>query len=267
LVHRRLRAIYRTRICPGLIAIVLVVAGLSVAAGDAGAANTRVSITDFSWSKNPEIDLGERVTWDWLGPDLAHSVTGQGPNGFVDSDPGVSMPSHRAGHTFTVEFDQPGTYSFACKIHPIVRGTVTVSDTPGDPESDPGPQPPLNIDDEPPFLTDVAPRTTRLGPRGRGAGFRFAVDEVATADLEYWRITGKGFSRKVRFAGFSRWRTYIGYNDVRYGARTANFAARPGRYLARLRVTDDWNNIAGPVEFRFEITKPRKPKKKKKPRR
>ena len=116
----------------------------------AAAGNTRVSIANYAWS-NPQvhIDLGEKVTWDWLGPDLAHSVTGDLAQRLQwDSDPGTDAPAHRAGDTFTLQFNQPGTYVFQCKLHSFVRGEVIVSDAPGDPNSDPGPQPPLNIDVE-----------------------------------------------------------------------------------------------------------------------
>lgn len=255
----------RLRVRPGLpgcslvLALVLAVVGLLSFAGAAEAANTRVSITDFRWSQDPTIDLGERVIWDWLGPDTAHSVTGRGPGGRqVDSDPATSFPQHRVGDSFEVSFDQPGTFTFACKIHSAVRGTVTVSDIPGDPGSDPGPQPPLFFDDRPPFLSEVTPKQTRLGPRGRGGGLSFGVDERATADLEYWRLPVPGSPGAPRFAGISVWRTFIGFNRFRYASRTKAFPARPGRYEARLRVTDPSGNITGPVTFRFEIRAPKK---------
>lgn len=257
MVHCRLRGRFGLAVHFVVMVLALTLVGLSVLAGTAESANTRVSITDFRWSQNPSIDLGERVIWDWLGPDTAHSVTGQGPSGrFVDSDPDSPFPKHRAGDTFELEFDEPGTFTFACKIHPVVRGTVSVSDLPGDPNSDPGLQPPLFIDDQPPFLSEVTPQPTRLGFRGRGGGLRFAVDERATADLEYWRLPPRRSGQRPRFAGFSVWPTFIGYNRVRYAARTTNFLARPGLYQARFRVTDDDGNIAGPVTFRFEIAAP-----------
>ena len=64
----------------------------------ASATNTRVSIANYAWS-NPQvqINLGEKVTWDWLGPDLAHSITGISANDLQwDSDPGKSVPMHQA---------------------------------------------------------------------------------------------------------------------------------------------------------------------------
>ncbi len=58
--------------------------------------NTRVSIANYAWS-NPavHINLGEKVTWDWLGPDLAHSVTGISAN---DTRLGL-RPRHRRAPT------------------------------------------------------------------------------------------------------------------------------------------------------------------------
>ena len=63
------------------------------------AANTRVSISNYAWAPaQVHIDLDEKVTWDWLGPDLAHSVTGTSANARQwDSDPNTDAPYHSAG--------------------------------------------------------------------------------------------------------------------------------------------------------------------------
>ena len=254
----------RKRTCPGLLALLLTVLGFSLLADDAGAANTRVSIGGFEWSKDPGIDLGEKVIWHWVGPDTAHSVTGIGPGGLkVDSDPMVSTPNHPVGDTFEYTFDQPGTYSFACKLHRSVGGTVSVSETTGDPQSDPGPAPEVFWDEEPPQLDEVVPLSTVLRPGGQGADLAFAVGEVGIADAEYYRLVRQGTGKRARwvrrYAGFSEWPTYIGYNVVRYGAKSSSFSAVPGRYVGLLRVTDGSNNVAGPVEFQFKIAAPKKP--------
>ena len=72
-----------------------------------------------------------------------------------DSDPQTDAPSHRLGDSFTLQFTQPGTYSFLCKLHASVRGEVTVSGMPGNPDSDPGPQAPLRLDVKRPTLGAV----------------------------------------------------------------------------------------------------------------
>jgi len=217
----------------------------------AGAVNTRVSIFNYAWSQ-PEVhvDLGEKVTWDWLGPDLAHSVTGISPNDLQwDSDPGTDAPAHRAGDSYTLQFTEPGEYFFQCKLHAAVRGEVIVSDVPGDPNSDPGPQPPLNLDLKAPTLGSMTLAKQRVrGPNG--IGFSAQISERGSLDAEYYRFNSKG--RRV-YNGFKTWRAFIGVNHLRLGARWKHFRARPGRYLAVLKATDKAANESKPLRKRFTI--------------
>ena len=80
-----------------------------------------------------ELDLGEHVTWYWVGPDTMHSVTGDvAERARIDSDAGNGLPHHPIGDSYRVDFDNPGTYDLAsASCTASVRGTVTVSDTPG----------------------------------------------------------------------------------------------------------------------------------------
>ncbi|HEU5251741.1 MAG TPA: plastocyanin/azurin family copper-binding protein [Solirubrobacterales bacterium] len=217
----------------------------------AGAANTRVSIANYAWSQpRVSLDLGEKVTWDWLGPDLAHSVTGISANSLRwDSDAGTDAPAHRAGDSFTIQFGEPGEYLFQCKLHAAVRGEVVVSDVPGDPGSDPGPQPPLNLDLKPPTLGSLSlPKRRARG--GGGLGFSVQISERGRLDAEYYRFNSKG--RRI-YNGFETWRAFIGINHLRLGARSKHFRARPGRYLAVLRATDEAANESKPLRRRFTI--------------
>ncbi len=226
-------------------------AGLAVSAPPALALNTRVEIANYRWS-SPEvhIDLGEKVTWDWLGPDLAHSVTGISANDLEwDSDPGTDAPDHRAGDEYTLQFSQPGTYYFQCKLHAFVRGEVVVSETPGNPLSDPGPQPPLNIDVTPPTLGGIAlARARTQGTNGIATSAH--ISERGTLDAEYYRLNSKG--RRV-YNGYRVWKTFIGINHFKLGARWKHFRARPGRYVAMLRATDESANTSKPVTKAFTI--------------
>lgn len=217
----------------------------------AGAANTRVSIANYAWSRpQVRVDLGEKVTWDWLGPDLAHSVTGVSANDLQwDSDPGTDAPAHRAGDSFTLQFDQPGEYFFQCKLHAAVRGEVIVSDVPGNPTSDPGPQPPLNLDLKAPTLGALSMPKQRTDGHG-GLGFSVQISERGSLDAEYYRFNSKG---KRVYNGFERWKAFIGVNHLRLGARGKHFRARPGRYLAVLRATDEAANESKPLRRRFAI--------------
>jgi plastocyanin len=219
----------------------------------AAALNTRVSIANYAWSnREVHVDLGEKVTWDWLGPDLAHSVTGISANELGwDSDPGTDAPAHRAGDSFTLQFTQPGTYLFQCKLHASVRGEVVVSGVPGDPNSDPGPQPPLNIDVKPPTLGSVALAKQQVKGT-RGFGFSLQVSERGGLDAEYYRLGSKG--RRV-FNGYETWKTFIGINHLTLARRGKHFRARPGRYEVVLRASDEAANESKQVRKRFEIVR------------
>jgi plastocyanin len=217
----------------------------------AAALNTRVSIANYAWSQpRVNIDLGEKVTWDWLGPDLAHSVTGISANALQwDSDAGTDAPAHRAGDGFTLQFTAPGEYFFQCKLHAAVRGEVIVSDVPGNPDSDPGPRAPLNLDLRPPTLGSLA--LARQSTNGQeGIPFSAHLNERGRLDAEYYRLGPKG--RRV-FNGYKTWKTFIGINQLRLGARWGHFRARPGRYLAVLRATDEAANESKPLRRRFTI--------------
>lgn len=231
----------------------LVCTAFLVAAPGAPALNTRVSIANYAWSSpTVQIDLGEKVTWDWLGPDLAHSVTGISANDLGwDSDPGTDSPSHRAGDGFTLQFTQPGAYLFQCKLHASVRGEVVVSATPGNPSSDPGPRPPLNLDVKAPTLGGIVLAKPRF--RGtRGIPFSAQISERGRLDGEYYRLNAKG---KRTYNGYRVWKTFIGINHLALGARWKHFKARPGRYEVVLRATDTANNVSKPIRKRFEIVR------------
>lgn len=236
----------------GMTAFALLLAAVLVLAPAAGATNTRVSIAYYKWSQREvHIDLGEKVTWDWLGPDLAHSVTGISTNDQQwDSDPKTDAPYHRAGYSYTLQFNEPGTYIFQCKLHPVVRGEVVVSDVPGDPNSDAGPQPPLNVDGTPPKLSgvDLGKHRTK---GGGGVPLTVRVSEKGHLEAQYYRLGPKG---RRAYAGFARWKTKAGVNRLKLGARWKHFEALPGSYEAVLRASDGSANQSKPVTRGFAIS-------------
>ena len=190
------------------------------------------------------------MTWDWLGPDLAHSVTGISPNDLQwDSDPGTDAPEHAPGDSYTIAFSQPGTYPFQCKLHAFVRGEVVVSSNPGIPGSDPGPQAPLRVDVVKPTLGKVKLKRTRFRGGG-GVGATARISERGTLEADYYRINSKG---KRVFNGYGTWKAFIGINHLTLAGRSKHFKARPGRYLAVLRATDLSQNSSKPVTKRFAI--------------
>jgi plastocyanin len=286
LVHRRLTS--GTTLAFRLALAVLATAVLIAAfASPAAANNTRVSIANFAWSnKTPHIDLGESVIWSWTGPDTQHSITGQPPTtpdfgtGLTndatqwDSDPTTNYPNHFPGDEYKVTFDHPGTYLFVCKVHQSVRGTVTVSDTPGDPNSDPGPAPPINFDTDPPNLTDyfftndgVSPAPPFVGPKGKGIGYSFSVNEAGRASADYYRVVKRGKGKKKRkrkvklFQGYTEWNNvHVGINTVRFARRSKTFKPVPGKYVAYFRVEDNEYNSTKDITVRFTINGKKKKK-------
>jgi plastocyanin len=91
-------------------------AGALLLPAGAAAQNTRVTISNYEWSiKEVHINLDEKVDWEWIGPDLMHSVTGVSPNAVQwDSDPGTGAPMHQAGDEYIIQFTEPGEYLFQC---------------------------------------------------------------------------------------------------------------------------------------------------------
>lgn len=239
MVHRRL-----TLALAGLAAIVFATPAL--------AANRRIAIGHYRWS-SPEVqvDLGEHVTWYWIGPDTMHSVTGtSADDAGIDSDPGRDMPDHDIGDSFQVTFNTPGTYTFQCKLHSSVRGTVVVSPTPGDPSDEVDPVPQSHVDLRPPYMDDLGLDSTRL-TGSRGTFLHFGVDEAGTVAADIYRITTR--KHRKRFTGWRQWKTHVGLNHLRFGNRSRHFRPKPGDYVAKIRATDESNNTTRPSGLRFSV--------------
>jgi plastocyanin len=228
----------------GMLAVLIV-------APAAHATNQRVSISNYQWSdEDVNVDLGENVTWYWTGPDVVHSVTGEAPNATgIDSDPGNNFPNHPVGDDFGVGFSEPGVYRFHCKLHPSVRGQVTVSDTPGNPAGQPAqPVPPNNVDTKAPRIRELSLAEKEF--RGRGTQLHFSLGEKSKMDAEYYRIDKDG---EREFAGWDKWKAYIGLNQIRFGRRAEHFRPEPGRYVADLTAIDHDNNTSPPRAVHFRI--------------
>ncbi len=222
----------------------------AAAAPAARAADAKIAIGHYKWSRPVvHVDLGQRVTWYWVGPDTMHSVTGITPNDQgVDSDPETNEPEHRIGDHFRVSFSHPGIYQFQCKLHPIVHGEVIVSDTPGNPADDPDPIPKPSVDLMRPTLSGLF-----LTPRGAGLSgttLHYSLDDVSLVDAEIWHAS-KG--ERGRYAGWQQFHGHIGFNEVRFAARGRHFVPRPGRYIAYLTPTDPYNNVGRTKTLHFTV--------------
>lgn len=233
-------------------ALVAAAAALGVN-GTARAADVKVAIGHYRWSQPVvHIDLGQHVTWYWVGPDVMHSVTGISANDAGDdSDPNNSQPDHKLGSHFQLSFSQPGVYEFQCKLHPVVRGEVIVSDTPGNPLDDPDPVPKLNVLLIRPTLTQIflsSPRVTRAGTT-----LNLSLDDPSVVDAEIWHVA---HGHRSTYAGWARWRAHIGYNYLPFGGRSRHFRPAPGRYVAFLQATDLFSNTSRIRRVTFTVLGP-----------
>ena len=248
MVHRL--ALSRSR---GAVATVVATVAALVGTGAAHAADVKVAIGHYQWSHAVvHVDLGQHVTWYWVGPDTMHSVTGISANDAgEDSDPGNSQPDHKLGSTFRLTFSQPGVYAFQCKLHPVVRGEVIVSDIPGNPLDDPDPVPGLNVLLIRPTLTQVFLSRPRFP--AAGTTLNLALDDPSVIDAEVWHVT---HGHRSTYAGWARWRAHIGYNYLPFGGRSRHFWPAPGRYVAFLQATDLFSNVSRIQRVPFTILAP-----------
>jgi plastocyanin len=77
-----------------------------------------VSIANIQYSPaNLTIKAGDSVIWT-NKDDRDHTVIAQ--------DGSFSSPVIRRGETFTFQFDKAGKYSYGCKLHPRMKGTIIV---------------------------------------------------------------------------------------------------------------------------------------------
>ncbi len=83
-----------------------------------GAGATDVLINDFAFiSADVTVDVGTAVTWR-NDQSVEHTVTGDDEE--FDS---ANLPE---GASFTQTFEEPGTFTYHCEIHPSMTGTINV---------------------------------------------------------------------------------------------------------------------------------------------
>lgn len=229
----------------------------AIAPNSSEAASRRIALGNYVWSDPvPQIDLGERITWYWVGPDTGHSVTlASGPVGSIDSDPGQSVPLHSAGFTWSHSFANAGTYRFVCKIHgALPGGTVTVTSNTGNPDApSPDPVPEVTVDAAAPVVSDLylSPSSFRLG---RESELALTLNERASVQADIWSLRRVG-RRLVtgRQVGWQDWQAHIGFNYLPFGLESGNFKPRAGRYRSFIYVRDDNGNEATMRRIDFTI--------------
>jgi plastocyanin len=96
----------------------------------AHAATSSVVLKNISYQPSSvTIAVGDTVTWTHMDGSTPHSVTAD--HGEFDSSPSCTSGTTGAcmtnGATFSHTFNQQGTFSYHCRIHSFMTGTVTVS--------------------------------------------------------------------------------------------------------------------------------------------
>ena len=234
------------------VAALVATAAALAGSGTARAADAKVAIGHYQWSDAVvHVDLGQRVTWYWVGPDTEHSVTGTSANDLTeDSDPG-RLPNHSVGSRFQLTFTQPGVYEFQCKLHPVVHGEVIVSGTPGSLNDDPDPIPKLNVTLTRPTLSNLFLAAPSF--RGSGTTLNLGLDDPSLIDAEIWHVAGE---HRSTYAGWQSWHAHIGFNYLPFGSRARHFRPAPGRYVAFVQATDLFSNVSSTHRVAFRILAP-----------
>jgi plastocyanin len=128
-LHRSTRKPFAWRTAlAGTAALALLVAPASLPAAQAKSptppvmvqtvAGPQVSIQNFEFSPAMvEVPAGSTVTWTNNDGEL-HTVT--------SSENVFTSPGLDADETFSYTFSTPGTYTYYCKLHPHMTGTIVV---------------------------------------------------------------------------------------------------------------------------------------------
>ena len=86
---------------------------------DAPATEVEASVADFTWSGPVEAKVGQVVTW--TNGDTA-------PHGVETDESGCKMNGSIAANAKrSLVFNEAGTFSFFCFVHPGMKGSITIS--------------------------------------------------------------------------------------------------------------------------------------------
>jgi plastocyanin len=95
-------------------------ASRSAAQSPGSGSGEQVTIKNFSFDP-PDLSVAAGTTVTWTNEDsTTHTVTG------TDTDL-IGSPDLNQGDTYSLTFDQAGTYHYICSIHTSMKGTVTVT--------------------------------------------------------------------------------------------------------------------------------------------
>jgi plastocyanin len=198
---------------------------------------------DYRWlPADVTIKAGETVTWRFENATGSHNVMSRGSG--WDFRSGNWQPSHPP---VTYPFSTPGTYEYVCEVHATTMfGTVTVTDTSGNPPPPPPPPPlseqPFPNDQSAPAIDSRRPEVTRVRARAwrRGARVRFRLSEAARVTVRLKRGPITVARRAVTRRRGARHVTFRRLPDARYRIEVraidlAGNRSRISRAAVRLR--------------------------------
>jgi plastocyanin len=172
------------RLALATIALALVPAGAAGAHPGHGPPVVAISEFAFAPAKVTVVE-GDYVFWAWQGPDTNHSVTSDAGQAMAfDSDPTTGSPSHKVGDTWSLQFHKAGTFTYHCKVHSFMKGTIVVLTAP--------PQP---VATKPRLSKVTAVRT------GRKLVVRFHLNEAVSMRATIRRAAGGPVLHEFDFAG------------------------------------------------------------------
>jgi plastocyanin len=185
-VPRRARRLATLVLITAAAATTVVVAGDAPGGGGAtarAAANVTITARDFFWSPDTvSIQIGDTVTW----------TNAQGFHNVVLGDSRLNQPGFPSDAAWNpppqMTFNDPGSYTFFCDIHPAMAGTVNVAGGEPTPTPTPTPTPPPAVPPPGGAPADTtAPSITSpsvFGLDGR-VQVRLTVSEPATVNVTF----------------------------------------------------------------------------------
>lgn len=201
-----------------------------------------IEISNFSFQPNMlTVPAGTEVTWNNRDPAF-HTVTSD--DGSFDSDDIMS------GGRFSHTFDQPGSYSYHCKVHPSMQGMIQVIETSaaGTP-STPGAYAAAQVQPQGALSQYAQYYQMNAGPAPRTS--ISAPQQYSISGREPSSLYVSGQMQAVPFSQYQAYATYTGGNSLWIQGTTSwtQYAAVPqGAFLSLVAASP-----AGGNGFLYEI--------------
>ncbi len=103
-----------------------------------GPVTRHVAIGNYTFAPTTiTIKTGDTIAWDWSGPDVNHSVTSSTASEPFDSHLGIAdnQISGPPASGFSHTFNTVGTYTYFCRVHVDMVGTINVTTPPATPDT------------------------------------------------------------------------------------------------------------------------------------